>query len=157
MSSAAQVGYANDSWQTARNARTLRAFMALRNTEIAARIRQLRSDRGDPPQTLVAEAIGVSERAYQTWEAGEARPVYRNLERLAAYYGVTEDFILTGRVGDGSSGGFHEAQLTRIEAKLDELLRRMPGDQQDLGTYIAEAVRRGLRGEDPPSAEGRGR
>lgn len=93
MSSAAQAGFGNDSWQTPRNARTLRAYMALRNQEIGQRVRELRGNR---PQTVVADALGVSERALQNWEAGEAKPAYRNLQRLADYYGTTEEYILTG-------------------------------------------------------------
>jgi transcriptional regulator with XRE-family HTH domain len=93
MTDAAQATFAKDSWQTPRNARTLRAFMALRNQEIGARLRELRHGR---PQTAVAEALEVSERAYQNWEAGDAKPSYRNLQRLAEYYGVGEDYILSG-------------------------------------------------------------
>lgn len=96
MSSATQPGFAKDAWQSSRNARTLRAFMALQNQEIAARIRTLRANKGNPPQPLVADAVGVAERTYQTWEGGEAKPGYRNLERLATYFGVSENYILTG-------------------------------------------------------------
>lgn len=93
MSDAAQGAFAKDSWQTPRNARTLRAYMALQNQEIGARLRELRRGR---PQTAIAEALEVSERAYQNWEAGDAKPSYRNLQRLAEFYGVGEDYILTG-------------------------------------------------------------
>src|SRR3954471_4645622 len=93
MQSSTQAGFAKDSWQTPRNARSLRAFMALRNQEIAARLRELR---GKKPQTTVADELGVAERTYQNWEAGEAKPSYRNLQRLAVYHGVGEDYILTG-------------------------------------------------------------
>lgn len=67
--------------------------MALRNQEIGARLRELR---GEKPQTTVAEELGVGERTYQTWEAGDAKPSYRNLQRLAVYFDVGEDFILSG-------------------------------------------------------------
>jgi transcriptional regulator with XRE-family HTH domain len=93
MTTATQDGYAKDSWQTPRNARTLRAYMALRNQEIGGRLRELR---GEKPQTAVADELGVAERTYQGWEAGETKPSYRNLQRLADYYRVREEFILTG-------------------------------------------------------------
>lgn len=96
MSSAAQPDFAKYSSRRARNARTLRAYMALRNQEIAQRIKELREARGQPPQPIVAAAVGVSLRTYQNWEGGDAKPEYRNLESLAAYFGVSEEFILTG-------------------------------------------------------------
>ena len=128
MSNATQGAFAKDSWQTPRNARTLRAFMALQNQEIGARLRELRRGR---PQTAVAEALEVSERAYQNWEAGDAKPSYRNLQRLAAYYGVGEDFILTGTPGgppetpDLSRNAAGDSQLDRIEALLQANARRL--------------------------------
>lgn len=67
--------------------------MALRNQEIGARLRELR---GQKPQTTVADELGVAERTYQNWEAGDAKPSYRNLQRLAEYFGVREDYILAG-------------------------------------------------------------
>jgi transcriptional regulator with XRE-family HTH domain len=93
MSSATNAVFAHHSWQNKRNARTLRAYMALHNQEIAERLRELRGSR---PQVVVASAIQASPRALQNWEAGIARPSWRNVEKLAEYYDVAEEFILTG-------------------------------------------------------------
>lgn len=100
--------------------------MALRNQEIAQRIKELREGRGMPPQPVVAAAVGVSLRTYQNWEGGDAKPEYRNLERLAEFYGVSEEFILTGSensrpespvvVSETVEGGFEE-----FRAYVDEL------------------------------------
>lgn len=97
MSTAAQQDFAQVSWQTPRNARTLRAFMTLQRGAAAARIAQLRRDRGNPPQEVVASKLGVSHRAVQAWESGETRPSYRNLEKLADFYGVTPEYLLLGQ------------------------------------------------------------
>jgi transcriptional regulator with XRE-family HTH domain len=67
--------------------------MALRNQEIGARLRELR---GEKPQTTVAGELGVAERTYQNWEAGDTKPSYRNLQILADYFRVGEEYILTG-------------------------------------------------------------
>lgn len=117
-----QPDFANDSWQTHRNARTLRRFMALRQAEIGERIAQLRHDRGNPPQEVVAQQIGVSYRSLQSWEAGAAKPSYRNLEKLAAYFGVSEEFILMGEVDPTAPR--HVTQLDRIEEALKLLVER---------------------------------
>ena len=96
MSTAPKSPFAKDSWQTPRNARTLRAYMALHNQEIADRLKELRASKGNPPQRRVADAIAVDPRTLQMWEAGDAKPSFRNLEPLARYYGVSESYILTG-------------------------------------------------------------
>lgn len=96
--------------------------MALKNQEIAARIRRLRGHRA---QTAIAKAIDVGERTYQTWEGGEAIPGYRNLEKLAEFHGVTEAYILEGvEPTNGETpdlfdvAGTSPGQLHRIEAEL---------------------------------------
>lgn len=152
MSSATQSVLVKDAWQTPRNARTFQAFVALTTQEIAARIRQLRADKGNPPQTLVAVELEVSERAYQSWENGEARPNYSSLQKLAAYYGTTSEWILTGSPGqdapaaaETAPGDARSAQLDRIEAKLDAIMAALeptatPDAGQQLRQLLADAV-----------------
>jgi hypothetical protein len=86
--------------------------------------RRDRAEDQDPPRAEGQSApdrrrrkIGVGERTYQTWENAEAKPAYRNLERLAEFYGVSEDFILSGEstrpedpvvVSQTVTGGFEE-------------------------------------------------
>jgi transcriptional regulator with XRE-family HTH domain len=96
MSSSAQINFMKSSSPSRSDARTFQAEMALKNQAIAQRIRGLREARGNPPQPIVAAKVGVSLRTYQNWEAGDAKPEYRNLERLSDYFGVSEEFILTG-------------------------------------------------------------
>jgi transcriptional regulator with XRE-family HTH domain len=114
MSNTSQAAFVQDAWQTPRNARTLRAFMALQQREIGERIAELRKSRGNPPQEVVAHQLGVSYRAYQAWEAGDSKPAYRNLSKLAAFYGVTEEFILLG-------GDMPERQLPQLD-RIEQLL-----------------------------------
>lgn len=58
----------------------------------AQRLRQLREQRGLSPQQ-VAERIGVDRTTVTKYETGGSKPT-RNLEKLAALYGVTIDYIL---------------------------------------------------------------
>lgn len=143
MSSATQKVFAKDSWQTPRNARTLRALMALRNEEIGQRLTELREQRGGPPQEVVAQEVGVSYRSIQAWEAGETKPSWRNLTQLATYYGVSPEFILVGE--NGTTAAVPDTQLERIEAKLDELLELVRaierGSLADLGSELRNLTR----------------
>lgn len=130
MSNATQFPFAKDSWQNPRNARTLRALMALRNEEIGQRLTSLRHQKGNPPQEVVAAAVGVSYRSYQAWESGQTKPSWRSLTKVAAYYGVTPEWILVGEEEavtkatpdlNAALGGQPEWAI-RMEAKLDAVL-----------------------------------
>ena len=158
---------AKNAWQTPRNHRTLQALMALENQEIARRIAELRKARGNPPQDVVARKLGVGPRTYQAWELGEARPGYSSLEKLATYFGTTEEHILTGMGEPPTSLG---AQMNRIEQKLDDLLgiftsRPAEGSADEPGaplrgllTWLQSQLdeAQGDNPEEPRAAGGRG-
>lgn len=91
------------------------AMDAQRREELAARIKELRGLR---TQQAIADRVGVTMRAYQAWEAGGGI-TWENIEALAKVFGVSEDYLLYGEVGDRLRAG---TQLERIEAKLDALL-----------------------------------
>lgn len=87
-----------------------------RKVAIGQRIKALR----DPmPQQKVIDNAGldVTLRAYQAWEAGDSGISWDNLERLAGFFGVTTEYLLSGVERRASPD-----QLDRIESKLDEAL-----------------------------------
>ena len=66
--------------------------------EIHERIKELRKERKES-QVKVAEAVGITPRQYQRFEAGEQKPGFDNLCALADHFGVTLDY-LSGRTGE---------------------------------------------------------
>lgn len=58
----------------------------------ACRLRELREQRRFSQQK-VADYLGISRTAYNKYESGAIRPT-RKLERLAALFGVSVDYIL---------------------------------------------------------------
>ena len=54
---------------------------------------QLRKGRG-LKQTELAEKIGISWRAYQTYERGQREPTLSTLVTLADFYGITVDELI---------------------------------------------------------------
>lgn len=79
---------------------------------------RLRELRGAKTQPAIADAVGVTLRAYQHWEAGGGIS-WDNLQGLAEHFGVTENYIL---YGTNEGPGHRQEQLDRIEEKLDDLL-----------------------------------
>ena len=132
--------FVQDSWQAARNARILPHSMALRNREIGQRLSALREARGNPPQEIVAQKLEVANRSYQSWEAGDTRPSWRNLQKLAAYYGTTEEFLLLGE--EVQSIASEPTRLDQLEQQIEalaELVQLMRAEGQ---TAVAAVLRR---------------
>jgi transcriptional regulator with XRE-family HTH domain len=101
--------------------------------------------------------MGVAHRTYQAWEAGSSRPTYRNLERIARYFGVSERFILTG---DEATEPAPLPQLDRIETKLDRLhealqdiVARVARTEQRITELGDEAMQRALEARPASGSE----
>jgi transcriptional regulator with XRE-family HTH domain len=125
-----------------------------RQEEIGARIKELR---GRIPQPVVADAVGVTLRAYQAWEAGDSGIAWPNLVKLAKYFKVSADYLEygeSGRQGPSTQLDRIEAALAELEDKLDVLLERT-AQMPNVAVVAAEAavkeVRR-LAASDPPAA-----
>ncbi|MCI8484730.1 MAG: helix-turn-helix transcriptional regulator [Lachnospiraceae bacterium] len=57
------------------------------------RLKDLKNER-NLFQKDIANAIGISLRAYQYYEAGERKPDIEILEKLADYFEISTDFLL---------------------------------------------------------------
>lgn len=108
-----------------------------RQLEAAGRIRELRGIR---PQPVIADAIGVRLRTYQHWEEGDGI-AWENLQKLASYHDVSENYILYGEDKPVGPESPVELRLARVEAQLDELLSRLPA--AEIRRLQAEEIRRG--------------
>lgn len=95
------------------------AQAAEKQAEVAARIRELRED-ARLPQPAIAEKVGVTLRAYQSWEAGGGVS-WPNLAKLAKVFQVSEEYLLYGPEG----GKPPTTQMDRIERKLDTILEHL--------------------------------
>ena len=72
-------------------------MIMINSQNIAKRLRVLRKMRGKL-QKEVCEEIGMTTPTYNNFEKGRARPNVENAALLAAYYGVTLDYLYFGKL-----------------------------------------------------------
>lgn len=117
------------------------AMDAQRQEELAQRIRELR---GRTPQRVIAERVGVTERAYQEWEGGGGI-AWENLAALAKVLGVSEEYLVYGEAGDAARMGTHLERLLegqrRLDAKLDALLSQAGLDAAEIAAAAETSLR----------------
>ena len=65
----------------------------MEENKIALTLRELRDKKG-VSQDIVSEACGMTRVTLARYETGARIPKAENIARLAAYYGVTSDYIL---------------------------------------------------------------
>jgi transcriptional regulator with XRE-family HTH domain len=106
--------------------------MAIEQQKVAEKLAALRAQHG-LTQEQASEKAGVAVRQWQRWEGAETMPYPKNLEKLAAAFGLSvSDFfedhdiqpvetpdVMASLNGDGKK---LLEQLDRIEKKLDRLL-----------------------------------
>lgn len=123
------------SWTSQQVATSVRRAVALQREEFARRLVALR-EQHDPPltQEQAAELIGVDPRHYHRWENRETDPYLSTRAKIAKAYGIDVSYLIAepgAPLGLGLDGT--NDQLTRLEAKLDQIIRHLgietPADQ----------------------------
>src|SRR5574344_299271 len=71
-------------------------------TAIGERIYEERKRKG-LSQTDLADQLGLSTKAVSKWETGEAQPTLDNISRLAEVFGVTTDYLISGKGMSGAA------------------------------------------------------
>lgn len=91
----------------------------MRHGLFSVRLRELREEQGYSSQQAFASAFGVAQSTVGNWEAGRREPNQETTIRLAAFFGVTTDYLL-GLVNDP----FFYLDNVRILEEINE----QPGD-----------------------------
>lgn len=132
--------------RTSRSTHTLLLQMAKdaeRLAEQAARIKELRDERRLTQQP-VADAVGVTLRAYQDWEAGRGGINGENVKALAEFFDVTADYIEYGvdKRERGDTPDLSLSRLAGIEATLGELADQVRLLRAETAVRDAEVLKR---------------
>ena len=134
-------------------ARTVLLRMAADDAR-AQRIRDLKAARPDLRWSDIADAVGVRERSAIEWQKTGAM-AHDNAVRLAGVFDVDVDWLWRGPRAETPDliaalpNGNTTTQFDRIEAKLDELLARLPATQTPDEEVVAEVEAESQR-RDPP-------
>ncbi|CAH0120979.1 MULTISPECIES: helix-turn-helix domain-containing protein [unclassified Paenibacillus] len=85
------------------------------------RLRQLRMNR-NISQEEVARTIGITRSAYSHYEINNRQPVYETLLKLAAFYDVSLDYIVSGVSSRPDAGEANE--IIRLLNTMDQDKRK---------------------------------
>jgi transcriptional regulator with XRE-family HTH domain len=99
----------------------------LDKSNLAKRLEQLRENNGWT-KTLVANKLGLKNMAtYANWEYGTREPDNQSLLDLAAIYGVTVDYLLTGEEG-------HQKEASKTFDETNDMIRTVAAHIDDNAT-----------------------
>ena len=95
-------------------------------------------------QETTAEQLGVSSHAVSMWETGSTRPDQSWLPRIAALYGVSIDYLLSGDRQIAESQASYDVTCSRM-AVSEEIQEIILAAQQQLTAAELRRIRDFLR------------
>ncbi|MCD7872383.1 MAG: helix-turn-helix domain-containing protein [Clostridiales bacterium] len=106
-------------------------------------IKNLRNRR-NLSQSEVANALGVSLRAYQNYEYGQREPNIEIINKLADFYGVTTDYLLGRETGEAEPIDLlsTEFNMSALEKKIIDNYLSLPKNMRtDLMEFLHKSVK----------------
>ena len=97
-------------------------------------VEQLLQKYGVTPYKVAKEA-GVTQTALSNWKSGRSTPTTKTLQKIADYFGVTLDYLLTGK-------DLPEKKETSLSAK----------DERDITKDVERIMAKLSAGEDGPAS-----
>ena len=113
------------------------------------RLKSLRTSR-DLSQQEVADRLSINRSTYARYELSKTQPDFETLEKIAAFYDVTTDYIIKGNVDNGISSAEDEKEMLEFfkNPELNLFFKQMkeaPEDQLEEMRQIWEVIKkRGL-------------
>ncbi len=75
----------------------------------------------------VAKEAGVTQTALSNWKSGRSTPTTKTLQKIADYFGVTIDYIMTGK-DDSAKSEIKQELTARDERDIAKDLDRIMGE-----------------------------
>lgn len=87
----------------------------------------------------VAKEAGVTQTALSNWKSGRSTPTAKTLQKIADYFGVTIDYLMTG--DDSSEQQGLTARDNRDIAKdLDNIMEKLTSGENGPASYNGEEI-----------------
>lgn len=95
----------------------------------------------------VAKEAGVTQTALSNWKSGRSTPTTKTLQKIADYFGVTLDYLLTGKESPEKKNSSLSAKDERDIAKdLENIMAKLSAGEDGPASYDGEEL-------DPEAAE----
>lgn len=82
-------------------------------------LKHLRESRG-LLQKEVAKALGISPAAYSLYEKGQREPRFDFLQKIADYFGVSIDYLMTGKETDETAKYYLNEETAQVAQEIFE-------------------------------------
>lgn len=87
----------------------------------------------------VAKEANVTQTALSNWKSGKSMPTTRTLQKIADYFGVTLDYLLTGRnVSEPKETSLSRKDKRDIAKDLNSIMEKLTNKEDGPASYNGE-------------------
>lgn len=86
----------------------------------------------------VAKEAGVTQTALSNWKSGRSTPTAKTLQKIADYFGVTIDYLMTG--DNSSEQGLTARDNRDIVKDLDSIMEKLTSGENGPASYNGEEI-----------------
>lgn len=110
---------------------------------IGEAIKELREGK-ELTQKQLGEVFGISARTISNYELGTREPSLQLVAKLAEFFGVTSDYLLTGNMSIQTDGGpikikFKSGHTTSIKSEqMQDLIKMLENNKIDAEALVEE-------------------
>lgn len=117
---------------------------------------KLRDEKGIKDSDVV-KSTGITKSTFSDWKSGRSKPKNDKLQKIADYFGVTVDYLMTGENSDTETGYYLNKETAKAAQEIFENkeLRMLFDVQRDMSPEdlralhgMALALKRKERGND---------
>ena len=86
----------------------------------------------------VAKEAGVTQTALSNWKSGRSTPTAKTLQKIADYFGVTIDYLMTGDIS--SELGLTARANRDIAKDLESIMEKLTSGENGPASYNGEEI-----------------
>lgn len=98
---------------------------------------QLLQKRGVTPYKVAKEA-GVTQTALSNWKTGKSQPTLKTLQKIANYFGVSVDYLMTGKDSSQEDSSLTARDKRDIAKDLDSIMEKLTSKEDGPASYDGE-------------------
>lgn len=87
-------------------------------------------ERNDRSQKELMDYLGIKKSAFTDWKAGKSRSYLKYASEIAAYFGVTTDYLLRGETDTPKKPAGNKAD--ELDQEFSDLIAQLSPEQREL-------------------------
>ncbi|MFQ9509533.1 MAG: helix-turn-helix domain-containing protein [Lachnospiraceae bacterium] len=88
----------------------------------------------------VSKETGVTQASLSTWKSGKSTPSSETLQKIANYFGVTIDYLMTGEEAENKKPAITPKDERDIAKKLDKIMKEIDSNNDSPLYYNGEEI-----------------